>query len=95
MHRQVGELQTDSRGIATRGLIVRHLVMPNNVGGTDRFLRWVAEQLSPRTYVNLMAQYRPEYQAFDHPDIARRLTAEEWRQAVTWARQAGLENLHT
>ena len=94
MYRQVGHLETDSKGNATGGLIVRHLVMPNNIGGTDRFVRWVAEELSPSTYVNMMAQYRPEHLAFEHPKIARRLTREEWRQAVQWGREAGLENLH-
>jgi len=95
MHRQVGGLETDSRGIATRGLIVRHLVMPNNIGGTNRLVRWIAEELGKDTYLNLMAQYRPEYKAFDHPAIARRLTNEEWKQAVAWAKEAGLENFHT
>jgi len=95
MHRQVGDLETDSRGIATRGLIIRHLVMPNNIGGTDRLMKWIATELGPDTYVNLMAQYRPEYKAFDHPAIARRLTNEEWQQAVTWAEEAGLENVHS
>ena len=95
MHRQVGDLETDSRGIATRGLIIRHLVMPNNVGGTDRLVRWIAEELGKDTYLNLMAQYRPEHKAFDHPAIARRLTREEWKQAVAWAIGAGLTNLHS
>jgi putative pyruvate formate lyase activating enzyme len=95
MHRQVGHLQTDSKGNATRGLIVRHLVMPHNIAGTDRFVKWVAEELSPKTYVNLMAQYRPEHRAHEYPKIARRLTRDEWHQAVEWAEQAGLENLHT
>jgi putative pyruvate formate lyase activating enzyme len=95
MQRQVGGLQTDSRGIAARGLILRHLVMPNNIGGTDRLVRWVADELGKDTYVNLMPQYQPEYKAFDHPAIARRLTREEWKQAVAWAVEAGLANLHT
>jgi putative pyruvate formate lyase activating enzyme len=95
MHRQVGGLETEDRGIATRGLIIRHLVLPHNIAGTDRFVRWVAEELSPTTYVNLMAQYRPEHEAVSHPRIGRRLTADEWQQAVTWAEEAGLENLHT
>jgi putative pyruvate formate lyase activating enzyme len=95
MYRQVGHLQTDAKGNATRGLIIRHLVMPHNIAGTDRFVRWVAEELSPSTYVNLMAQYRPEHRAHEYPKIARRLTSDEWRQAVAWAEEAGLENLHT
>jgi putative pyruvate formate lyase activating enzyme len=59
MHRQVGELAVDEKGIAVRGLIIRHLVLPNNIAGTDKFVKWVAEKLTPSTYVNIMAQYRP------------------------------------
>ena len=95
MHRQVGDLQTDPKNIATHGLILRHLVMPNNIGGTDRRVRWIAAELGPDTYFNLMAQYRPEHKAFDIPEISRRITKAEWRQALTWAREAGLTNVHT
>ena len=95
MHRQVGNLQTDARGIATRGLIIRHLVMPHNIGGTDRLVGWVAGELGPDTYLNLMAQYRPEHRAASYPKIARRLTNEEWRQAVAWADEAGLTNVRS
>jgi putative pyruvate formate lyase activating enzyme len=95
MQRQVGDLKVDSNGIATRGLIVRHLVMPNNISGTDRFTKWVADELGPNTYVNLMAQYRPRHKAFDDPKINRRLTQEEWQQAVAWAEDAGLTNVRT
>ena len=87
MHRQVGCLETDARGVATRGLIIRHLVMPNNIAGTDRFTKWVASELGKDTYVNLMAQYRPEHKAFDYPKIDRRLTRDEWKQAVAWAEE--------
>jgi putative pyruvate formate lyase activating enzyme len=93
MHRQVGVLRRDERGVAERGVILRHLVMPNNLAGTDRFVRWVAEELSPDTYVNIMAQYRPCHEAFDYPEIARSLTREEWKQAVGWAKDSGLTNL--
>jgi putative pyruvate formate lyase activating enzyme len=93
MHRQVGRLEVDESGIAQRGLIIRHLVMPHNIAGTDRFVRWVAEELTPDTYVNIMAQYRPEHRAHEYPKIARRINAEEWRQALSWAEQAGLTNL--
>ncbi len=95
MHRQVGDLETDSRGIATRGLMIRHLVMPHNIGGTDRLVSWIADELGPDTYLNLMAQYRPDNKAIDCPAIARRLTSEEWRQAVAWAAEAGLTNVHS
>ncbi len=90
MHRQVGELQVNARGVAERGLIIRHLVMPGNIAGTDRFVKWVAGELTPTTRVNIMAQYHPEHKAFEHPEISRRITAQEWEQALSWAREAGL-----
>jgi putative pyruvate formate lyase activating enzyme len=93
MHRQVGVLQTDERGIAKRGMILRHLVMPDNLAGTDKFLRWVITNLSRDTYVNVMAQYHPSHKAFDFPEIARPLNMDEWTQAVAWAKQSGLTNL--
>jgi putative pyruvate formate lyase activating enzyme len=93
MHRQVGELRVDKRGIATRGLMIRHLVLPHNIAGTDRFVRWVAKTLSKTTYVNIMSQYHPAHEAFDHPRLARRLTHAEWVQAKAWAREAGLKRL--
>jgi putative pyruvate formate lyase activating enzyme len=93
MHRQVGVLRRDERGIAERGVILRHLVMPHNLAGTDRFVRWVAKELSPDTYVNIMDQYRPSHRAFDHSEIARPLTRAEWKQAVRWAKNSGLTNL--
>jgi len=64
--------------------------MPNNIAGTDRFVRLVAQNLTPSTYVNIMAQYRPEHKARDYPEISRRITREEWLQAILWAEQAGL-----
>jgi putative pyruvate formate lyase activating enzyme len=93
MHRQVGELTVNDQGIAQRGLIIRHLVMPHNIAGTDKFVKWVARELTPTTYVNIMAQYRPEHKAFDHPKISRRITNDEWKQAMAWAKEAGLANL--
>ena len=93
MHRQVGELEVDSRGVARRGLIIRHLVMPGNIAGTDCFVRWVAKELTPATRVNLMAQYRPEHKAFDYPEISRRINEQEWNQARSWALAAGLTHI--
>ena len=95
MHRQVGKLVVDGRGVATRGLIIRHLVMPHNIAGTDRFVRWVARELTPDTYVNIMPQYRPEHRAREFPELARRILPGEWEQALAWARDAGLTNLDT
>jgi putative pyruvate formate lyase activating enzyme len=93
MNRQVGELKIDNRGIALRGLIIRHLVMPNRVAGTEKFVRWVAENLSKSTYVNIMAQYRVEYKAFNYPEISRGITAQEFLEAMDWAEKYGLTNL--
>ena len=93
MHRQVGELQLDQRGIARRGLMIRHLVMPNRVAGTREFVKWVAETLPKSTYVNIMAQYRVEYKAFEYPEIARGITVPEFLEAMDWAEKHGLTNL--
>jgi putative pyruvate formate lyase activating enzyme len=93
MHRQVGELQVDSRGIALRGLMIRHLVMPNHVAGTERFVKWVAESLTPSTYVNIMPQYHVDFKAYDYPEIARGITVQEFLEAIDWAQKAGLTKL--
>jgi putative pyruvate formate lyase activating enzyme len=93
MHRQVGTLKVDERGVAVRGLIVRHLVMPGNIAGTDRFVNWVARELTTNTYVNIMPQYRPAHRARDYPELARRILPQEWEQALAWARAAGLTKL--
>lgn len=93
MFRQVGDLQTDGRGVARRGLMVRHLVLPNRVAGTRDILQFIAEELSKTTYVNIMRQYRPEYRAREFKDIDRRLTAAEYTEALAWAKEFGLTNL--
>ncbi|MDW8130654.1 MAG: hypothetical protein RMI94_08895 [Bryobacterales bacterium] len=95
MHRQVGDLVADEDGLGLRGLIVRHLILPDNLGGTDRFVRWVAKELSPYTLVNLMGQYWPAYQANRHPSLKRRITLAEYHRAYQWAREAGLKRLYT
>jgi putative pyruvate formate lyase activating enzyme len=93
MQRQVGVLKTDSNGNAIKGLILRHLVMPNNVSNTDQVLAWIGENLPKNTYVNLMAQYRPMYKAFDYAEINRGITRKEFQQAIEWAKEAALTNL--
>jgi len=95
MNRQVGKLTLDERGIALRGLIIRHLVMPNGMAGTEKFVQWVTETLPGSTYVNIMAQYRVEYKAYEHPEIARGISEEEFLEAMGWAEKAGLTNLDT
>jgi putative pyruvate formate lyase activating enzyme len=93
MHRQVGVAKPAEDGLMYRGLMIRHLVMPNDVGGTRGVIDWIAANLPKDTYFNIMSQYRPCYRADDYPDIARRLTREEYAEAVAWARDAGLTNL--
>lgn len=93
MHRQVGNLVVDGRGIARRGLMIRHLVMPNRVSGTRELVNWIAAELPRDTYVNIMSQYRVAHQAFEYPKIARAITADEFLEAMAWAEAAGLRNL--
>ncbi len=93
MHRQVGDLALNSEGIAVRGLLVRHLVMPNGVAGTGDIMNFLAQEISPNTYVNVMDQYRPCGEAQADPTINRRLTSEEYRQAVAATKKAGLHHL--
>jgi putative pyruvate formate lyase activating enzyme len=76
-----------------RGLMIRHLVMPNDVGGSEEVIDWIAQNLPSNTYVNIMSQYRPMYRAHDYPEIARRLRRREYTEVVEHARQAGLTNL--
>ncbi|UCF04217.1 MAG: radical SAM protein [bacterium] len=93
MHRQVGVAKTPADGIMRRGLMIRHLVMPNNVGGSCEVIGWIAKNLPKDTYCNIMSQYRPMYRASEYPDIARRITGEEYAAAVRCAKDAGLTNL--
>jgi putative pyruvate formate lyase activating enzyme len=93
MHRQVGLHRTDGEGVARRGLMIRHLVMPNRVAGTEAFVRWVRDHLPASTYVNIMHQYHVAYKAFDHSEIWRRISVEEYLEAMDWAHAAGLTNL--
>ena len=93
MHRQVGDLVVDRDGIARRGLLVRHLVLPNHLSGTEEVLRFLAEEISPNTYLNLMAQYRPCFKAFEYEELARRPAPAELREAREAARRVGLRRL--
>lgn len=90
MHRQVGDLQLDERGLARRGLLVRHLVLPNQLAGTAQVVRFLAEEISKDTYLNLMDQYRPEYLASRYLPLNRRITPQEYRHALELAQKAGL-----
>jgi len=95
MHRQVGELKFNENGIALRGVLVRQLVMPGCLDDTKTILRFLAEEVSPDTYVNLMAQYYPSNKvSFNkYPELNRRITLDEYRAAITYAQQIGLQRL--
>jgi putative pyruvate formate lyase activating enzyme len=95
MHRQVGELVLDEEGVAVRGVLLRHLVMPGNVAGTREICRWIAGELSPNTHVNIMAQYHPagKVSRTEYAEIARRITPAEYAQALREAEEAGLRRL--
>jgi putative pyruvate formate lyase activating enzyme len=93
MHRQVGDLKIDKGGIAVRGLLVRHLVLPERVAGTMEVMRFIAHEISRNTYVNIMDQYHPCFKAADHPPLDRRITAGEYEEAVKMARDAGLKRI--
>jgi putative pyruvate formate lyase activating enzyme len=93
MHDQVGDLILGEDGVATRGLLVRHLVMPNGVSGTKKIMEFLAKEISSETYVNVMDQYRPCYKAKEDKLIKRRLTSQEYRDAVNETRDAGITRL--
>ena len=90
MHRQVGDLEIDDDGVALRGLIVRHLVLPAGAAGTAEVVRFLSQEVSVNTYLNVMAQYRPEYKACRYSDLDRSLTVQEYNEAVRMAADAGL-----
>jgi putative pyruvate formate lyase activating enzyme len=92
MHRQVGDLKTKD-GVATRGLLVRHLVLPENLAGSFEIIDFLAEEISPKTTINVMDQYRPCYRAFEHPKINRRPTRDEFQSAQQYAINKGLNVL--
>jgi len=93
MHRQVGDLMTDEHGIAKRGLLIRHLVMPAGLAGTPEIARFLAEKISRDTYINVMPQYRPAYRAGELPPLDRPITRQEYDQAVKEVLAAGLHRL--
>ncbi|MEW6684963.1 MAG: radical SAM protein [Candidatus Edwardsbacteria bacterium] len=91
MHRQVGDLICDQRGIARKGLIIRHLVLPGGLSGTREVMHFIAEEISPKTYISLMEQYFPAYRAYEFPLISRRINDEEYEEAKRIMRETGLE----
>jgi putative pyruvate formate lyase activating enzyme len=94
MHRQTGDLVINKQGLAVRGLLVRHLVLPGGLAGTGEVMRFLATDISRDTYVNIMDQYRPCWKAIKYPPLDRRITKEEFEDAVEAAKKAGLHRLH-
>ena len=93
MHSQVGDLRIGSDGLAQRGLIIRHLVLPNELAGSSEILRFIAERISLNTYLNLMDQYRPMYNAQRFTKLKRSLRPQEFQGALDEAQALGLLRL--
>jgi len=93
MHAQVGDLKIDKNGIAERGLLVRHLVMPHGIAGTKDIMEFLSKEISDNTYVNVMDQYRPCGTAYQDEYLNNRISVEEYSMALKWAHNAGLKRL--
>jgi putative pyruvate formate lyase activating enzyme len=93
MHRQVGDLQLDNKGLALRGLLVRHLVLPDHLAGTEAVLTFLVDEISPNTYLNLMDQYHPCYRADENPPLDRCLTTDEFMEALQLTKKYGITRL--
>ena len=90
MYKQVGDLKTDEKGLASRGMLIRHLVMPGDVAGSRQILSFIANKISKDAYVNIMSQYHPCYKANNDNIINRRITSKEYYHAIETAKQLGL-----
>lgn len=93
MHHQVGDLQLDNKGVALRGLLVRHLVLPDHLAGTETILAFLADEISTNTYLNLMDQYHPCYRADENPPLNRCLTTDEFKEALQLTKKYGITRL--
>lgn len=93
MHHQVGDLVVDKEGVAVKGLLIRHLVMPEGLAGTAELMKFIAREVSPNCWINIMAQYHPTYLAHRYPEIDRRVSRKEYLEAITAAQEAS-PNFH-
>jgi len=93
MHRQTGDLEINEEGVAQRGLLVRHLVLPHGLAGTKGIMNFLSKEISRNTYVNIMAQYHPCFKVFQIPRLGRRISSAEFREALSSAQEAGLSRL--
>jgi len=94
MHSQVGDLILDKEGIAKRGLLVRHLVLPNNLAGSEKIFQFLAKEISKNTFLNIMDQYYPTFRAFEYPEISRKITEDEFKRAISLAKKFGLKRIY-
>lgn len=94
MHRQVGDLILDENGIAIRGLLVRHLVLPNNLAGSEKIFEFISKEISKNTFLNIMDQYSPTWKAFQYPELSRRITQKEFEEALKSAKKFGLKRIY-
>jgi putative pyruvate formate lyase activating enzyme len=92
MYHQVGDLQINDDGIAIQGLLVRHLVLPENIAGSEEIFRFIAEEISPETHVSLMSQYFPAHKAVSMDKVNRRILEAEYQEALEAFERAGLGN---
>jgi len=92
MHRQVGDLKINEDGIATKGLLIRHLILPGGVAGSKEVLKFIVNELSPEVYVSLMAQYHPAHLSAEYPEVNRRITSQEYGSTLKYARRIGLKS---
>ncbi len=90
MHRQVGDFTMDENGIGTKGLLIRHLLLPNGCAGTRSIMKFISENISKETYISLMSQYFPDYRAHEFPQIKRRITTKEYAEAQAAMQEFGL-----
>ncbi|HAX61582.1 MAG TPA: radical SAM protein [Elusimicrobia bacterium] len=91
MHKQVGNLQIRN-GVAVKGLLIRHLVLPQNIAGSQKIFEFIAKEISPETYISIMAQYHPANRTDEFPELQRKITDEEYSQVLNWADELGLTN---
>lgn len=94
MHRQVGDLIINEEGIAVKGLLVRHLVLPNNLAGTKEIIEFLAKEISKNTFLNIMDQYYPYVKASQYPELSRRISQKEFKEAIKLAKNAGLKRFY-
>ena len=92
MQRQVGDLILDENGVAQKGLIIRHLILPNKIAGSESSLRWLVEKVSPHVAVSIMSQYYPTHRAYKYEELNRKILPQEYREVVQLAERLGIEN---